>query len=58
MAVMSQEPQDAQKGPSSHPPTPVRRDAPFHGQGRSERRGEEVHTELRLNRSLRSDASG
>jgi hypothetical protein len=27
-------------------------------QGRSERRGEEVHTKLRLNRSLRSDASG
>ena len=27
-------------------------------QGRSERRGEEVHTKLRLNRSLRSKASG
>jgi hypothetical protein len=27
-------------------------------QGRSERRGEEVHTELRLTRSLRSYASG
>ncbi len=27
-------------------------------QGRSERRGEEVHTKLRLNRSLRSHASG
>ncbi len=35
-----------------HPPTPVRQDAPFHRQGRSERRGEEVHTKLRLNRSL------
>ncbi len=30
----------------------------FHGVGRSERRGEEVHTKLRLNRSLRSHASG
>ncbi len=30
----------------------------FHGVGRSERRGEEVHTKLRLNRSLRSCASG
>ena len=32
-------------------PTPARRDAPFHRQGRSERRGEEVHTALRVGRS-------
>ena len=32
--------QDAQNGPASHPPTPVRQDAPFHRQGRSARRGE------------------
>ena len=30
----------------------------FHGVGRSEQEGEEVHTKLRLNRSLRSCASG
>jgi len=47
-------------------PTPARgstelaevQGAPFHGQGRSKRRGEEVHTKLRLIRSLRSRASG
>jgi hypothetical protein len=32
-------------------PTPARRDAPIHGQGRSERRAEEVHTALRVGRS-------
>ena len=32
-------------------PTPARQDAPFRGQGRSERRGEEVHTALRVGRS-------
>ena len=32
--------QHAQNGPSAHPPTPVRQDAPFHRQGRSERRCE------------------
>ncbi len=32
--------QDAQKGLRFHPPTPARQDAPFHSQGRSERRGE------------------
>jgi hypothetical protein len=37
-------------------PTPARRDAPF--RGRPQRRGEEVHTKLRLIRSLRSHASG
>jgi len=31
---------DAQKGRTSHPPTPARQDAPFRGQDRSERRGE------------------
>ncbi len=39
-------------------PTPARQDAPFTRQGRSEGRGEEVHTKLRLNHSLRSYASG
>src|SRR5580765_2430161 len=29
-------PQDAQKGPGSHPPTPARQDAPFRRQGRRE----------------------
>ena len=32
-------------------PTPARQDAPFRGQGRSERRAEEVHTALRVGRS-------
>jgi len=32
-------------------PTPARQDAPFRRQGRSERRGEEVHTALRVGRS-------
>jgi len=32
-------------------PTPARQDAPFRGQGRSERRGEEVRTALRAGRS-------
>ena len=32
-------------------PTPARQDAPFRGQGRSERRGEEVRTALRVGRS-------
>jgi len=32
-------------------PTPARRDAPFRGQGRSERRGEEVQTALCVGRS-------
>jgi hypothetical protein len=32
-------------------PTPARRDAPFRGQGRSERRVEEVQTALRVGRS-------
>src|SRR5438132_9976766 len=32
-------------------PTPARRDAPFREQGRSERRGEEVRTALRVGRS-------
>ncbi len=39
-------------------PTPARLDAPFTRQGRSEREAEKVHTKLRLNRSLRSHASG
>jgi len=32
-------------------PTPARQDAPFRGQGLSERRGEEVQTALRVGRS-------
>jgi len=32
-------------------PTPARRDAPFRGQGLSERSGEEVRTALRVGRS-------
>jgi hypothetical protein len=32
-------------------PTPAHQDAPFRGQGRSERRGEEVRTALRVGRS-------
>ena len=32
-------------------PTPARQDAPFRRQGRSERRGEEVRTALRVGRS-------
>ena len=32
-------------------PAPARQDAPFRRQGRSERRGEEVHTALRVGRS-------
>ena len=36
MLLMPEEPQDAQKGQISHPPTPARRDAPFRRQGRSE----------------------
>ena len=32
-------------------PTPARQDAPLHKQGRSERRGEEVHTARRVGRS-------
>ena len=51
-------PQAVQKGRRFHPPTPARQDAPLRMQGHSERRGEEVHTKLRLNRSLRSHASG
>ena len=43
--------QDAQKGQTSHPPNPGAQDAPFRGQGRSERRREEVHTSLRVGRS-------
>ena len=39
-------------------PTPARQDAPFHRRIRSERKTEEGHTKVRLNRSLRSHASG
>ncbi len=56
--LMPEELQDAQKGLYLTRPAPVCQDALFHGQGCSERRGEEVHTKLRLNRSLRSHASG
>ena len=44
-------PQDAQKGGLLTRPTPARQDAPFRGQGRSERRGEEVRTALCVGRS-------
>ena len=40
--LMPEELQDAQKVC----PAPVCQDALFHGQGRSERRGEEVHTKV------------
>jgi hypothetical protein len=58
--------QDAQNGQTSHPPDPggyftrppesgrtaaLPRDAPFRRQGRSEQRGEEGSTALRLGRS-------
>jgi hypothetical protein len=46
MALRSQYSQDAHKGPCSSPPTPMRRDGPFHGQGRSERRGEHKDNEV------------
>jgi hypothetical protein len=43
--------QGAQIGQTSHPPTPARRDAPFHEQGRSGQRSTEVQTALRVGRS-------
>jgi len=42
---------DSQKGLHLTRTAPVRQDAPFLRQGRSKRRGEEVHTALRVSRS-------
>ena len=43
--------QDAQKGQTSHPPIPGAPRRALPKQGRSERRGEEVQTALRVGRS-------
>ncbi|TKS59918.1 MAG: hypothetical protein EWM72_01775 [Nitrospira sp.] len=48
---VSQSPQAVKKAAVLTLPTPSRQDAPFRGQGCRERRGEEVHTTLRVNRS-------
>ena len=51
MAPMSKQVQDAQKARLLTRPTLARRDAPFPKQGRSEPRGEEVRSALRVGRS-------